>query len=73
MKKIGSGCWKFCCTDDALRIIRKVSGCKTATEFQSLNIDKRNVFIRKLYDMGMSIRQISRLTGVAKKIVEVHI
>lgn len=59
--------------DEALQIIRKVSGCKNATEFQSLNIDKRNVFIRKLHDMGMSIRQISRLTGVAKKIVEVHI
>ena len=59
--------------DEAKRIISKISKCKSAAAFQELEIPKRNLCIKKLHNNGLSIRQISRLTGVPKKIVEVNI
>lgn len=59
--------------DEAKRIISKISKCKSAAAFQELEIPKRNLYIKKLHNNGLSIRQISRLTGVPKKIVEVNI
>lgn len=55
---------------DARKIIKKVSKCDNATEFQELPQEKRDKFIRKLKEKGLSIRQISRLTGISKGIVE---
>lgn len=61
----------FRLTDEqAKEVIRKVSKCKNASEFQLLEIELRNSCIRKLRKEGLSIRQISRLTGVSKRIVE---
>ena len=59
--------------EEALKIIRKITRCKNTTEFQALEKNKRNFYIRKLSLKGLSIRQISRLTGVSKKIVETNI
>ena len=55
---------------DARKIIRKVSKCDNATEFQELSQEKRNKVINKLKQEGLSIRQISRLTGISKGVVE---
>lgn len=61
----------FRLTDEqAKEIIRKVSKCKNASEFQLLETKVRNSCIRKLRRDGLSIRQISRLTGISKGIVE---
>lgn len=46
-----------------------VSGCKNSSEFQLLDIEKRNDAIRLLKERGLSIRQISRLTGISFNIV----
>ena len=54
---------------DARKIIRKISKCHNATEFQELSQEKRDRYIRKLKERGLSIRQISRLTGVSFAIV----
>ena len=59
--------------EEAKRIIKRISKCKTASDFQSLDIAKRNTYLKKLHKNGLSIRQISRLTGVSKKIVEANI
>ena len=59
--------------EDAKAIIKKTTKCKSATDFQMLDIPKRNIYIRTLHEKGLSIRQISRLTGTPKKIVEVNI
>ena len=56
--------------NDARNIIKKVSMCDNATEFQELSQGKRDNFIKKLRQEGLSIRQISRLTGISKGIVE---
>ena len=59
--------------EEAKRIIDKISKCKSAAAFQALDPPKRNLYIKKLHKNGLSIRQISRLTGISKKIVEVNI
>ena len=54
---------------EAREIILKSTKCKTSTDFQLLDKTKRNALIHKLYLKGLSIRQISRLTGISKKVV----
>jgi len=61
----------FSLTDEqAKEIIMKISKCKNASEFQLLEIKVRNRCIKELRGEGLSVRQISRLTGVSKGIVE---
>ena len=55
---------------EAKLIIREVSGAENTTEFLSLTIIDRNAFIKELKERGLSIRQISRVTGVSRGIVE---
>lgn len=59
--------------EDAKVLINKIAKCKTAAEFQMLDIKTRNLCIHKLHKKGVSIRQISRLTGISRKIVERNI
>lgn len=54
---------------DAKEIIRKISKCESAIEFQMLDSEKRNSYLKKLKLKGMSIRQISRLTGISFAII----
>ena len=54
-------------------IIGKISHCKTVTEFQSLEENKKERFIKKIYEKGVSVRQLSRLTGTTKGIVEKYL
>jgi putative transposase len=56
--------------EQAKEIIRKTSKCKSVSEFQHLEVKARNSCIKKLRKEGLSIRQISRLTGISKGIVE---
>ncbi len=44
--------------------------CENATEFQALEHKKREKYIRIFKEKGISIRQISRLTGITKGVVE---
>ena len=55
---------------DARRIIQKVCKCTNTTEIQTIEIEQRNKYIKKLKEKGLSIRQISRLTGISKGLVE---
>lgn len=56
--------------NDARKIIKKVSKCDNATEFQELSQEQRDKLIKKLKQKGLSIRQISRLTWISKGMVE---
>ena len=58
---------------EALKIIWKICKCKSVSDFQKFDKVKRNYYIEKLYQQGLSIRQISRLTGLSRKIVENNI
>ena len=58
-------------TDEEARILmRKISKCDNTTDFQLLDKQSRSLHIQKLHEKGVSIRQISRLTGVSKKVIE---
>jgi len=46
-------------------LMAKISGCSNAEEFLKLDEKKREEYIREIRSKGMSIRQISRLTGVS--------
>ncbi len=55
--------------EEAKNIIRKISKCKNAAEFQSLDLTKRDKYLKICRDRGISIRQLSRLTGISFNIV----
>ena len=55
---------------DAKEIMKKLLNCDTVEGFLKLDAITRNASIRKLKEEGLSIRQISRLTGISKRIVE---
>ena len=54
---------------DAKTIMKKVSGCDSTAEFEQLESKTRDAYISKLKQKGLSIRQITRLTGVSFAIV----
>lgn len=57
-------------TDEQARdLIQKISKCDNVSEFQKLEIVKRNKYLKKLRESGLSIRQLSRLTGVSFSVV----
>lgn len=55
---------------EAWEIISKISSCNNASEFQKLDKKTRDNIIKRLRRVPLSIRQISRLTGVSKGIIE---
>ena len=58
-------------TDQQARdIIEKYSHCRSLVEFQHLDCKKKEQYIKKIYKKGVSIRQVSRLTGTSKGLVE---
>ena len=56
--------------EQAKRIIQKISNCQTITEFQKLDPKLRDEYIAIFKQNGLSIRQISRLTGISYYIVQ---
>ncbi len=54
---------------EAKKIIFKVSNCKSTAEFQRLELKQRDQFVIELKEEGLSLRQISRLTGLSFGIV----
>ena len=62
---------KFRLTDtEASNIIFQISKCNNVSEFQKLCQSNQRVFIKKIRGVGVSIRQLSRLTGVSKGVIE---
>ena len=61
-------------TDErAKRIIEKISKCRSVAEFQSLQNNAKEKYIKKFHDNGISIRQIARFCGESKGIVEKYL
>lgn len=55
---------------EAREIIYNISQCSSATKFQALSKLQKLSYIKEFKKQGLSIRQISRLCGVSKSIVE---
>ena len=56
--------------EQAQDIMHKYTKCRSVSEFQSLDIKTRDKRLKLLKEKGLSIRQISRLTGVSYYIVQ---
>ncbi len=55
--------------DDVKEIMQSVTGCCTPAQFQALSLTERNNAISLLINEGLSLRQISRLTGVSRYVI----
>ncbi len=55
---------------DAKEIIKQISKCDNSMEFREIDKEQRDRYIKKFKELGLSIRQISRLTGTSKGIIE---
>ena len=56
--------------NEAKETIKKLLNCDTVNEYQQLDAQVRKEGLKRLKQEGLSIRQISRLTGIGKGIVE---
>lgn len=56
--------------DVAKEIICKITGNDNCSNFSELNLKKRNKYIKEFYKNGISIRQINRLTGISRGIIQ---
>ena len=50
-------------------LLYKVTKCRNTAEFQALDITNRDKYIKRLRSEGLSIREVSRITGVSIGIV----
>jgi REP element-mobilizing transposase RayT len=55
--------------EQASVLIKKIAKCDNVSDFQNLDIVTRDKYLKKLKDKGLSIRQLSRLTGISISIV----
>ena len=55
---------------NAKEIVKNITKCETIEEFQKMDRNERKPIIRRLREEGLSIRQISRLTGISKGLIE---
>lgn len=56
--------------DVAKEIIIQECNCFNITDFLSLPLKARNDYLCKLHTLGVSIRQLNRLTGVSKGVIQ---
>lgn len=56
--------------DVARKIISETCNCNTVSDFQNLSLSKRNYYILLLHKKGISIRQLSRLTGIPRGVIQ---
>ena len=59
--------------EQAKKIIMKYSKCRSISEFEVLPTDSKEKYIKKFHANGVSIRQISRLCGETKGLVEKYL
>ena len=55
--------------EQAKELIRKIAKCESVSDFQHLDTVKRDKYLKKLREKGLSIRQLSRLTGISISVV----
>lgn len=56
--------------DVAKDIIFEISQCASATDFQKLSLTAREKNILEIHKKGVSIRQLNRLTGIPRGVIE---
>ena len=54
----------------AQKILFQISQCNSISEFQKLSQTQRNEYIHKLIQEGICVKQIARITGLPKRMIE---
>lgn len=54
----------------ARTVLRECLGAESGAALQSLDREARNAALRRLLDAGLSIRQIERLTGISRGVIQ---
>ena len=54
----------------AQEIIQEISHCSSITDFQKLSLLDRNEFVLQIHQKGVSIRQLNRLTGTPRGVIQ---
>ena len=54
----------------ATSIMQRLSGCRNVTEFQSLDIDRRDNVLRSMRKAHISMKQASRITGISYGVIK---
>ena len=55
---------------DIVLMVRQFSGAKNTSEFQKMPLDEQQTLIKKLRSERVPIRQIARVTGISKGVLE---
>ena len=64
--------WRL--TDEQARQrMEHLTGCSNVSDFQHLEHDAQKEFILRMHDERMSVRQISRLTGKSRKLIDKYV
>ncbi len=53
----------------AIEIIKNICKVNHCLDFQKINPDERDTHIKTLKSIGLSTRQIARLTGISRKVI----
>ena len=56
--------------DQVWQHIMKLTGVRNSSDFQKLDRDKQKETLRTLRDMGASVRQLERLTGFGRGLIQ---
>lgn len=61
----------YCMSDRAaLDVIREQTPCISPSDFQHLELYTRNQYLKMLHHAGISKRQLSRLTGISRTVID---
>ena len=56
--------------DDGILLRNELTGCTSPGEFQRLEKEVRNSYLKELHTSGLSVRQLVRLCGISKSTIE---
>ena len=56
--------------EEAWKVIKELSGTSNASEFQKLDRGRQREALRELRGLGASVRQLQRLTGLGRGLIQ---
>ena len=56
--------------EEAWKVIKELTGTANASEFQKLHRERQREALRELRDLGASVRQLQRLTGLGRGLIQ---
>jgi REP element-mobilizing transposase RayT len=56
--------------EEAWKVIKELTGASNASEFQKLDRGRQREALRELRDLGASVRQLQRLTGLGRGLIQ---